>query len=146
MAERTTDVSSLRYIHENVNSKHGCQNIKAPPAATLSPFMSLLYPPNPWCDWGDVWRLATPLGSMSPTLFEQWCGFFYVPREPDQWKCCEVGPTVFHPYPRRPESLTVCRSHYKGSTFFSVILTPWVLVQPGFEPVTSRSAECCSPN
>ena len=28
---------------------------------------------------------------------------------------CETGPMVFHPYPRRLESLTVCRSHYKGS-------------------------------
>ena len=25
--------------------------------------------------------LATPPGSTSPTLFEQWCGFFYVPKE-----------------------------------------------------------------
>ena len=25
--------------------------------------------------------LATLLGSTSPTLFEQWCGFFYVPQE-----------------------------------------------------------------
>ena len=26
-------------------------------------------------------RLDTPLGSMSTTLFEQWCGFFYAPQE-----------------------------------------------------------------
>ena len=26
-------------------------------------------------------RLDTPPGSTSPTLFEQWCGFFYVPQE-----------------------------------------------------------------
>ena len=26
-------------------------------------------------------RLATPLGSTSPTLFEQWCGFFYISHE-----------------------------------------------------------------
>ena len=29
--------------------------------------------------------------------------------------------TVFHPYPRRLEKITVCRGYYKGSTFFSVI-------------------------
>jgi len=29
-------------------------------------------------------RLTTPPGSMSPTLFEQWSGFFYVPQEPDK--------------------------------------------------------------
>ena len=60
-------------------------------------------------------------GSTSPTLFEQWCEFFYVAQEPDKCKWCETGPTVFRPYPRRLESLTVCKCHYKGSTFFSVI-------------------------
>ena len=29
----------------------------------------------------NPWRLATPPGSKSPALFEQWCGFFYVPHE-----------------------------------------------------------------
>ena len=29
-------------------------------------------------------RLATSPGSTSPALFEQWCGFFYVPQEPDE--------------------------------------------------------------
>ena len=46
-------------------------------------------------------RLDTPPGSTTPTLFEQWCGFFYVPQEPDQGKCCETEPTVFRPCPRR---------------------------------------------
>ena len=36
----------------------------------------------------------------SPTLFEQWCGFFCVRQEPDKWACCETGHTVFLPYPR----------------------------------------------
>ena len=36
-----------------------------------------------------------------------------------QWKCCETEATVFRPYPRRLESLNICRCHYKGSTFFS---------------------------
>ena len=51
-------------------------------------------PPSP----GKV--QATPPGSMSPTLFEEWCGFFYVPKEPDKWKSCETGPTAFRSYPR----------------------------------------------
>ena len=49
--------------------------------------MSFLYLPNPWCEWCDVWRLTTPPGSTFPTLFKQWCGFFYVPQEPDKCKC-----------------------------------------------------------
>ena len=39
--------------------------------------------------------MTTTPGSTSPTLFEQWCGFFYFPQEPDKCKFCETGPTVF---------------------------------------------------
>ena len=45
MDERTTDVPSYNTF-EHVNSKLGCQHTNAPLAATLSPFVSLLYPPN----------------------------------------------------------------------------------------------------
>ena len=69
-------------IHFNMNTKLGRQHTKAPLEAALSPFMSFLYPPNPWCEWCDEWRL-------------------------------------FRPYSRRLESLTICRYHYKGNTFFS---------------------------
>ena len=37
--------------------------------------------PMVWMMW--CVRLATPPGSTSSTLFEQWCRFFYVPQEPD---------------------------------------------------------------
>ena len=83
--ETTTDVPSYNTFW-HVNRKLGRLHTKAPLAAALSPFMSLLYPPNPWCEWCDVWRLTTTPGSTSPTLFEQWCGFFYVPQEPDKCK------------------------------------------------------------
>ena len=54
---------------------------------------------------------------------------------------CETEPSVFRPYLWRIECLSICRCHNKGSTFSSVILIPWVLGRPGFEPGTSRSAD-----
>ena len=65
---------------------------------------------------------------------------FPVPQESEQWKSCETEPMFFRPYPRRLEFLTIHRCLNKGSTFSSVILRPWVLVRPGFEPTTSRKA------
>ena len=52
------------------------------------------YCTHPTHDVNDVWRLAALPGSTSPTLFEQRCGSFYVPQDPEKWKCCETGPTV----------------------------------------------------
>ena len=57
-----------------------------------------------------------------------------------------MGLTVFHPYPRRQESLTVSRCHYKGSTFFSVSQRHWSFGPAGFEPANSCSADQHSPN
>ena len=38
---------------------------------------------------------------------------------------------VFWPYPRRLESITDCRCHYKGSTFFSVLSLKTLIVDQG---------------
>ena len=66
--------------------------------------------------WPHHWGLR-PL-----IFFEQWRVFFYVPHELiSARKCCETGPAVFRPHPRKLESLTVRRCHYKGSTFVSFI-------------------------
>ena len=89
---------------------------------------------------------TTPPESMHATLYKQHCGFFYVPQESEEWESCETGRMVFHPYSRRLECLTFCRCHCKGSTFSSVILRPWVLVQPRFEPATTCSADRHLPN
>ena len=59
-------------------------------------------------------------GNYVPYSFRTVCGFFNVPQIIRN-KCCETGPTVYRPYPRRLESLTIYRCYYKGSTFSSVI-------------------------
>ena len=61
--------------------------------------------PNPW--WDSLWKLTTPAGSASPTLFEQCCGFFYFPQEPGKCKCCETWPTAVFllTFPTRYNSL-----------------------------------------
>ena len=52
-----------------------------------------------------LWLYHT-IGGLRP---EQQCGFFYVSQESEQWKSCETGPTVFCPYSRRQDCLTICR-------------------------------------
>ena len=74
---------------EMFNSRAQTSAYKAPLAAAFSPFMSLLYPPNPWCDWHV--KVAHTTRVLPPSLFQQWCGFFYVPQEPDKRMCCETG-------------------------------------------------------
>ena len=52
-----------------------------------------------------------------PTLIRIVRGFFNVPQNYQHSRNCETGPPAYHPYPRRLESLTICRWNYKGSTF-----------------------------
>ena len=79
--QQTCPLYNITYQH--VNSKLGRQHTKAPLAAAIGPFFYELnyWSPHKTHDVNDVWRLPTSLGSTSNTLFEQWCGFFYVPQE-----------------------------------------------------------------
>ena len=63
-------------------------------------------------------RQTTTPGTTCPTFYEEEKSLT------DLITCaraCETGTTVYSPYPRRLESLTVCRRYYKGSNFSSVI-------------------------
>ena len=59
-------------------------------------------------------------------------------------KGCETRPTLFRPFPRRQESLTICRRHFKGSTSSSDYKTlrvgPAGVFVPAISDVVRRSS------
>ena len=136
------------YINMWTVSSHQRQHTKVPLAAALSLFMSLLYPPNPWGEWCNVWRLATPPGSTSPTLFKQWGGGLFTSHK-NQTSVSAVWWDIrfFCPYPKRLRESNRLQMSLQRQCFLFSYLGPWVLVWLGFEPATSHSAaDWCSPN
>ena len=76
-------------------------------------------------------------GNFVPYSLREVREFFNVPA-----KMQETGPTVYRPYPRRLERLTICICHYKGkhilvSHFKTLSVGP---VRLGLEPETSHTA------
>ena len=66
-------------------------------------------------------RQTTTLGTTHPTVYEECVGSLTSHRFITCVRACEMGPMVYRPYPRRLESLIICRCYYKGSTFSSFI-------------------------
>ena len=60
-------------------------------------------------------------GHYVPYFLRRVCGFLTSHRFITCARACETGLTVYRRYPRRLESQTICRCHYKGSTLSSVI-------------------------
>ena len=99
-------------------------------------------------------RLATPPGSTSLTLLQQWRGFFYIPQEPDNWKYCKDGTYSFSSLSDKTRKsnrlrMSLQRQHFEDpecwSSMWTVDVFPksrknrmlsrrLVLVQRAFEP------------
>ena len=86
-------------------------------------------------------RTATTPGTSRPTLYEQCVGGNF-----KLGRYCETGPTVYSPYPRRLESLTICWCNYKGSTFILSYFKTLSVGPAGVELTTSRVTARCSTN
>ena len=91
----------------------------------------LTHPPNPCMKCTMKRQTNHPTGKYVPYSFRQVCGSLASPADYVTLKMQETGPTVYSPYPRRLECLTICWYNYKGNTFSSLILRPWVLVRSG---------------
>ena len=92
----------------------------------FAPWMRLTLCGAPTVKQGQT---TTP-GAPCPTLIRQVHRFFNVPC----WlyitlKTQKMRPTIYRPYPRRAQHLSICRCHCRGSMFPSVILRPWLLVR-----------------
>ena len=73
-----------------------------------------------------------------PNLIRLVRGFFNVPQKYQHSRNCETGPPAYRPYPRRLESLTICRWNYKGSTFLLSYLSVGLVEVSNSQPPASQ--------
>ena len=102
----------------------GHQDIFAPLAAAISP---LAISPSTWMN--EMSSADHNTWSSMPYSLRIVCGFFYVPLGCEHWRVVRQGLRFIVLIREDLKVLTICRCNYKGSTFSSVILRPWVLVQ-----------------
>ena len=88
-------------------------------------------------------QTTTP-GTPCRTLCEKCVGSLTSPTNQYTEKMQEKGPTVYRPYPRRLERLTICECHCKGSTFTSLSYFKTLNVGPFWDsnPRTPGSRQC----
>ena len=74
---------------------------------------------------GNIWPQHRELRAL---LLSNSAWVLLRPAELLTMKSSDTGPTVYRRYPRRIDSLTICRCNYKGSTYFllSYLKTPIV--------------------
>ena len=64
-------------------------------------------------------KIGHTTGVYDPCSFRIVMWVLLRPTRTTLWKCCDMGPTVFRPYPRRLESLSICRCHFTKATLSS---------------------------
>ena len=106
-------------------SEIGRQLVKAPLAAAISPYLISLTHPNMKCTMNQWnYRETTTPGTTSPILLDKSVGSLTSPADHVTLKMQETGPTVYSPYPRRLECLTICS--YIPANALNVPLCPLI--------------------
>ena len=89
-----------------------------------------------------IQKTATAPGS--PYSFRIVRGFFYVPQNYQHSRNCETGPPTYRPYPRRLESLTICRYITKAAVSPQLFKDPECWSGRNLELTTSRVTARCT--